>query len=654
MNDVQSCLRLVGATIATLVLVACGGGGGNPAPGAGPIGGGGGGGGGGGTPPPPAVPALSWQTVANGFEALTFLTAPPGDTDRLFVSDRRGRIWIITGGEVRAVPYLDISDRVAQAESDQEWGLFSFAFDPDYADNGYAYVSYSSVTDASDAADPLDQGDSVIARYQVSDDPDVADPSTHTRTFALAQPDAYHNGGMIAFGPDGYLYVGLGDGAHGDGSGDPERNAQNRENLYGSLLRLDVSGGAYTVPGDNPFVGTAGARGEIWAYGLRNPWRFSFDRDTGAVYVADVGQSAQEEINALEAPDAARGANFGWNVTQGTECFDPPQSCDTTGLTAPVLTYEHPAGPGGICSASVSGGYVYRGGDIANLAGTYFYSDYCYSWVRSFRLAGGAATERTEWGELLLDPNHAMSFGEDGRGELYALTSEGIVLRLANAAIGADGGTARSDDDRASVTIPVGALAAAAAITVAPAATSPGEGALAGSVYEFGPAGTTFSTAATMRIRYEELAVPVGVPQDDLRLARWSGTEWALVAGSTVDTARREVSGQVSGFSLWGIAAAPPPGSVALTIQLGTLSGDGVVLITERRTPEDVGLTGCSSQGEEGSTCVRDVDENVTVVLEAFPYADPKPAAVWAGCDTVNGFFCTVLMNGDRTVQVRW
>jgi glucose/arabinose dehydrogenase len=225
---------------------------------------------------------------------------------------------------------------------------------------------------------------------------------------------------MLAFGPDGYLYVGLGDGGSG---GDPLNNAQNPSTFLGKILRLDVDHGApYTVPADNPFVGQAGTRPEIWALGLRNPWRFSFDRQTGDLYIGDVGQGQWEEIDV--EPAATGGRNYGWRDMEGDVCYVP--GCTPAGLTLPVLTYPHSQG------CSVTGGYVYRGADVPALAGLYLFADYCNGWVRSFRWAGGIATDITDQPGLSLAGTPISSFGEDGRGELYLLAygSPGAIHRI--------------------------------------------------------------------------------------------------------------------------------------------------------------------------------------------------------------------------------
>jgi hypothetical protein len=246
----------------------------------------------------------------------------------------------------------------------------------------------------------------------------VADQTSAKQLLFVDQPYSNHNGGLVLFGPDGKLYIGLGDGGSG---GDPQGNGQNRGVLLGKLLRIDVDGGdPYAVPPDNPFVGTSGARGEIWAYGLRNPWRFAFDREASLLYIADVGQNRREEVNV--APAGAGGLNYGWNIMEGDECY-AASTCNRSGLTLPELTYGHDDG------CSVTGGYAYRGGAIPALRGHYFHSDYCAGWLRSFRYDGAKAADQRDWG---LSFESVLSFGEDAAGELYVLSGNGKVYRLVN------------------------------------------------------------------------------------------------------------------------------------------------------------------------------------------------------------------------------
>jgi glucose/arabinose dehydrogenase len=354
------------------------------------------------TEPIVPVTGLAAEVVVGGFSNPAFLATPPGDS-RLFVSDLDGRVWIIENGERLATPFLDISDDV---RSGGEQGLLGFAFHPDYNTNGYFYVSYSVEPD----------GDTQIERYSVSGDPNVAQPNPDRVIFTLDQPSSNHNGGQITFGPDGMFYIALGDGG---GGGDPGGNGQNPNTLLGSLLRIDVDGGnPYSVPANNPFVGSAGMD-EIWAYGLRNPWRFSFDRVDGYIYIADVGQNTWEEVNAVAS--STGGINYGWNTMEGMHCFGAG-TCDMSGLTLPVLEYDHLDG------CSVTGGYVYRGAAMLALQGHYFYSDWCAGFLRSFRLAGAAATDQREWD--VGDIGRVLSFGEDDDGELYVLSGNGNVYRI--------------------------------------------------------------------------------------------------------------------------------------------------------------------------------------------------------------------------------
>lgn len=343
------------------------------------------------------------EEVASGLSSPVHLTAPAGDA-RLFVVEQPGRIRIVQGGRLLPTPFLDLTDRV---RSGGERGLLSLAFHPRYADNGLLFVNY---TDR--------DGDTRIERYRVrASDPNRADPASAKLLLRVEQPYSNHNGGQIAFGPDGKLYVGMGDGGSG---GDPQGHGQNPRTLLGAMLRLDVDAGdPYAVPRDNPFVGNPRAREEIWATGVRNPWRFSFDGRTGLLYVADVGQNRWEEVNVVEA--AKGGLNYGWNRMEAAHCFSS-ERCDRSGLVLPALEYDHSEG------CTVIGGYVYRGSRIPALQGHYFYADYCQRWVRSFRYTGGAAADRREWdfGEV----GSILSFGEDAAGELYVLSDGGKVYRM--------------------------------------------------------------------------------------------------------------------------------------------------------------------------------------------------------------------------------
>jgi hypothetical protein len=351
---------------------------------------------------PPLATGLSLETVASGLDQPLYVTAPPGDP-RLFIVEQTGRIRIVRDGRLLARPFIDLTDRV---RAGGERGLLSVAFHPQYARNGFFYVDYTDL-----------HGDTHVERYSVTADPDRGDPSSAHLLLKIDQPFANHNGGLVLFGPDGRLYIGMGDGG---GSGDPLRNGQNLSSLLGKLLRIDVDGrDPYSVPPDNPFAGRAGARPEIWAYGLRNPWRFGFDRATGTLLIADVGQDRWEEIDA--SPAAGPGLNYGWNLMEADHCFGA-RDCDSRGLIRPVVEYGHDQG------CSITGGLVYRGRRMPSLTGHYFYADFCAGWIRSFRLVGGAVTEHRQWrGVEVKGPT---SFGEDAAGELYVCSQRGAVYRL--------------------------------------------------------------------------------------------------------------------------------------------------------------------------------------------------------------------------------
>jgi len=360
------------------------------------------------TPPPPPgpSPSLTIELVTGGLDFPLGLVSPPGDP-RLFVVEKDGRIRIVRNGTLLPTLFLDHRASVSTAG---EQGLLGLAFHPDFAANGLFVLNYTDPT-----------GRTVLSTMRVSTtDPDRADPATEVIGLTVDQPFSNHNGGDLAFGPDGFLYAGLGDGG---GAGDPQNNGQRPATLLGALLRLAVdptTGAMQPAPG-NPFAGQAGSRPEIWAIGLRNPWRFSFDRATGDLYIADVGQNRREEINVARAADGAGrggGANYGWNVMEGTLCFNPASNCNTAGLVVPVLEYDHSRG------CSVTGGHVYGGGAIPEEAGVYFYGDFCTGQVRSFRLQGSSAVEVRDRPELDV-PGNLTSFGLDAAGELHLLSVSG-------------------------------------------------------------------------------------------------------------------------------------------------------------------------------------------------------------------------------------
>jgi glucose/arabinose dehydrogenase len=352
------------------------------------------------------LPALALTQVATGLQSPTAIVHAGDGSSRLFVLEQPGRIRVIVDGELLSEPFLDISGQISAGG---ERGLLGLAFHPDYAENGQFFIDYT------DAA-----GHTVVARYRVStEDPNRADPASAGEVLRVEQPFANHNGGQLGFGPDGYLYVSLGDGGSG---GDPQDNGQSLGTLLGTILRLDVDGTEpYAVPADNPFVDREGARPEIWAYGLRNPWRFSFDRQSGDLWIADVGQNVWEEIN-LQPADSGGGENYGWRLMEGAHCFQPAEGCDREGLTLPVLEYDHDQG------CSVTGGYRYRGSAIGGLVGVYTFADYC-----SGVIWGAQEGEDGSWtsSELLSSGFRVSAFGEDEGGELYlADHGGGTVYRL--------------------------------------------------------------------------------------------------------------------------------------------------------------------------------------------------------------------------------
>lgn len=381
-----------------LLLAACGGsGGGSPSP-TEP---------GTGTPTPPATFALTLQTVASGLEQPLYLTAPAGDA-RLFIVERPGRVRIVANGTLLAQPFADIA---AKTTTSGERGLLSMAFDPQYRQNGRFYLYYTDTN-----------GDIAIDRMTVSGDANTADAASAVRLLTIPHPGANnHNGGQLAFGPDGMLYVGTGDGG---GAGDPSGNGQNLDTLLGKILRLDVGGTGYAIPAGNPYAGQAGRRGEIWASGVRNPWRFSFDRTERLLYIADVGQGEREEVDI--APATQAGNNYGWRTMEGSACYNAA-SCDKTGLFIPQFEYQH--GANGINGCSITGGYVYRGAALPELAGQYLYSDYCKGYLKSFAFRNGTAGAVTTWD--VGDVGNVLSFGEDAAGELYMLSANGRVYRIA-------------------------------------------------------------------------------------------------------------------------------------------------------------------------------------------------------------------------------
>ncbi len=360
-----------------------------------------------------AATPLTKTLVASGLTEPVFVTAAPGDTYRLFVVEQTGAIKIIKGGIVQTRPFINLSALISTSSSER--GLLGLAFHPQYAANRYFYVNYTRLSD----------GATAISRYQRSaTDPDSAVLTSDSILVTISQPFSNHNGGMLAFSPiDNYLYVGMGDGGS---SGDPGNRAQDSTLLLGKILRLDVDRANGTLsPTSNPFVGQAGWRGEIWALGVRNPWRFSFDPQTGDLYIGDVGQSAWEEVS-YQAATSSGGENYGWRLREGMHCFNPSTNCDPGGLTEPIYEYGHTSG-----RCSITGGYVYRGCAIPDLQGTYFFGDYCTGNVYSFvKTAGGITGFADRTTELGTGGMNIASFGQDNAGEIYIVDLGGSIYKI--------------------------------------------------------------------------------------------------------------------------------------------------------------------------------------------------------------------------------
>ncbi|MGQ9481969.1 PQQ-dependent sugar dehydrogenase [Chloroflexus sp.] len=364
--------------------------------------------------PAPASPAVAvdptmfsyaLEQVADGFSRPTHITHAGDGSGRLFVVEQAGRIWVLRNGVKVSTPFLDIREQVGSRGNEQ--GLLSVAFHPQFAGNGRFFVNYTNTN-----------GDTVVAEYRADPGSDQADPASARELLRIDQPAANHNGGLLLFGNDGYLYIGTGDGG---GAGDPLDAGQRLDTFLGKLLRIDIDNGQpYAIPADNPFVNTADALPEIWAYGLRNPWRFTFDPVTNLIFIADVGQNQQEEVNVSSA--AMGGLNYGWRLMEGDRCYQPT-NCDPTGLVLPVVVYPHDSAIGG---CSVTGGDVYRGVQQPALHGVYFYADFCTGNLWALWANGET------WQHALIArlPIQTTSFGLDEQGEMYLLDRAGGVYRL--------------------------------------------------------------------------------------------------------------------------------------------------------------------------------------------------------------------------------
>jgi glucose/arabinose dehydrogenase len=361
-------------------------------------------------PTPPL--ALTLVPVDSGFDFSVFVAAPPGDTSRLLIVERGGRILLRKNGVRQDSAFLNLTRRTSPVTG--EYGVYSIAFHPDYAANRRLFVYYADLS-----------GNSHLSEFTASADFDHANPASEQTILTQDQdPSNVLYGGMIAFGPEGDLYLGLGDTLSGDLTlGWSSTPSQDSASFLGKILRVDVDHGApYRVPTDNPFVGRPGWRPEIWALGLRNPWRWSFDRETGEMYIGDVGEDLREEID--RQPAQVGGRNYGWPRLEGTLCYRPSIGCAQGGLAAPLVTFAHDP------ACAVTGGYVYRGKRTPELRGTYFYGDYCGGWIRNFKIVNGSPHQELEALASPLINDNVDSFGEDALGELYVVMASGRIYRI--------------------------------------------------------------------------------------------------------------------------------------------------------------------------------------------------------------------------------
>ncbi|MCA1645359.1 MAG: PQQ-dependent sugar dehydrogenase [Chloroflexi bacterium] len=345
--------------------------------------------------------------MIKGLKEPTLVAVPPDGSKRFFVLERGGRVRVAdANGQLRPTPFLDLTQ---DTSTGTEQGLIGLAFHPAFAQNGYVYVDYTA-TDATVR----------IIRYTVTPDrPDQVDPSTAHAVMQIPKQSKFHNGGTLAFGPDGYLYASIGDDEQSE-------KAQDLTSIYGKILRIDVdSADPYAIPPSNPFVSQAAARGEIWSYGLRNPWRFSFDRGTGDLWIGDVGDAKWEEVD-MQPVASQGGENYGWPILEGNECVET-EHCHDTGLVAPLVTYGHDM------TCAVMGGYIYRGQTAQGLAGTYLFGDLCTGGVFTLQDSADQGWKRLELG---FQPIKIASFGEDPSGDVYVVDMQsGVIYRVMDGSV---------------------------------------------------------------------------------------------------------------------------------------------------------------------------------------------------------------------------
>ncbi|MGI8785292.1 MAG: PQQ-dependent sugar dehydrogenase [Acidobacteriota bacterium] len=499
---------------------------------------------------------IGLETVVSGLSSPIYVTHAGDGSGRLFILEQSGRIRIFKSGQLLATPFLNLTGSI---ESGGEKGLLGLAFHPAFETNRRFFVNYTARISGTLRT--------FVVEYRASAaNPDVAE-TTGTAVLDFVQPFDNHNGGMIEFGSDGYLYIATGDGGAG---GDPNNNGQSKATLLGKILRIDVdSASPYTVPSDNPFVGEAGARSEIWAYGLRNPWRFSFDRLTGRLIAGDVGQNAIEEVDII-----VRGGNYGWRIMEGTRCFNPPAGCNTAGLRLPIGEYAHTENGG---SGSVTGGYVYRGPQATSLKGAYIFGDYVSSRIWVLEEGSNGVWTRTQ----VLRPAAVLisSFGEDEQGELYVVDHRGSVSRILFGAIQvfaqvADGG----------------------GYTTAITATNTTTSASTGTVRFFNRDGTPRSVTLTNGSSGTSIAIQV--PAGGTRVFQTSGTAAQVTTGMALleTTPRLGASATFrlsSGGRLQTLAGVLDSGfatQATLPVNTAGLSNTGVAISNPGEAPVNVRL----------------------------------------------------------------